>query len=317
MHMRIHRFVLATIGADSISQRHFINNETGINIQAHRVTLNRGPLDQDTLLFDASCEARELPETNDEIEIPVETRRSLESEIEYLIGVLSLKMMNSFQLSSPTPYIAIEGLNEETRQWLNGKIISVNREAGRTRIVHDLDWDSTYKTLGDRRDGVALLAEAISHQHPTGKLHEFMRVFERAFSLSAGKVCRGPLANFLEPSGFNFDQCEVDLWLRLRDSTAHADRKQRFSLRSDTNIVVSRVEQAAFDVLFNKQVWNDPSLERRNLYYPICGPADSTSGIFIQQGKAPRITVSMYDGFFTYPLNLKAKHTLAQSWVIH
>ena len=88
MHMRIHRFVLATIGADSISQRHFINNETGINIQAHRVTLNRGPLDQDTLLFDASCEARELPETNDEIEIPVETRRSLESEIEYLIGVL-------------------------------------------------------------------------------------------------------------------------------------------------------------------------------------------------------------------------------------
>jgi hypothetical protein len=174
---------------------------------------------------------------------------------------------------------------------------------------HRFDPTSSLPYLRDRLDGVALVAESLGHTHPTGQLHELIRFFERAFALPAGRVCRNELPAFLAANQQGYTTPEVDHWLHLRDTTSHADRRPTFALQADTRPVVNRAEQAAYDVLFNKATWRDPTLDRRNAFTAFCGSSDKEGGIFVTQGQPAKLDFPVVDGFHAYCLNANASIT--------
>ena len=77
--------------------------------------------------------------------------------------------------------------------------------------------------LNDRLDGVAIMAEAISCTHLTGKLHEFMRFFERAFTLSSTPLIE-PLSNFLASSKIKIEKSDVQNWISKSKTSCNSCR---------------------------------------------------------------------------------------------
>jgi hypothetical protein len=129
-----------------------------------------------------------------------------------------------------------------------------------------------------------------------------MRVFERAFAAGPTKVCTHLLPAFLAPAGFGFTSDEVNLWLSLRDRSVHADRRPDFALESETHLVVNRVEQAAYDVLFNKLSWRDETSARRDVFHPWLAAGDSRGEeAVLYKGGDIKFEVCPLDGFGAYP----------------
>lgn len=87
-----------------------------------------------------------------------------------------------------------------------------------------------------------------------------MRVFKRAFRLGPFDLI-DPLAEFLAPGHVGYTHEEVRRWIELRQPATHADRRPYFVLERDVQPVVERMIQAAYDVLFNKKIWQDKSRE--------------------------------------------------------
>jgi hypothetical protein len=82
----------------------------------------------------------------------------------------------------------------------------------------------------------------------------------------------------------------------------HADRRQDFALEADTHPVVNRVEQAAYDVLFNKQDWRSDSTTRRDAFHPWLAAADQAGDTTIlYKGGDIHIEMQPLDGFGAYP----------------
>ena len=89
-----------------------------------------------------------------------------------------------------------------------------------------------------------------------------------------------------------------------RHPATHADRRDDFVLERGIRPVVKRMEQAAYDGLFNKESWRNSSSTRRNAWKPVCGTIDQDGGIFLTQGHALDLTVHLVDDFASYPINL-------------
>ena len=92
-----------------------------------------------------------------------------------------------------------------------------------------------------------------------------MRLFESGFALEFSQMAK-KLTQFLNPA-FGYTRSEIASWIEMRDPLTHADGKRSdlILLDSDVRKVTQRMEQAAYDVLFNKQMWRDRSRSRRNL----------------------------------------------------
>jgi hypothetical protein len=248
-----------------------------------------------------------LPRDGTEILIPDDLRHKLEEALEAMADLLSVTHQCTRSIASFLPYVAIDPIDEDSKQWIStATAIRVGKGGVPDRMKHALDLDAAARLLTDRLDGASLLAEALCQDHPTGKLHEFMRLFERAFARSARVVCRDLLAGFLSPLGWGYDSTEINHWLDLRDLATHADRRSDYAVETHTRPVVNRMEQAAFDVLFNKEKWRDPSSVRRKVFKPIYGSLASHAWHMF---KTPDGTVeaafSFFDGFSAYPLDLR------------
>ena len=157
----------------------------------------------------------------------------------------------------------------------------------------------------DRSDGAALLAEALAHDHPTGKFHELIRLFERAFARPA-KLLVEPLQTFLNPS-YGYTEEELARWFeQLRDPATHADARADVVFEKDVRPVIARMEQAAFDVLLNKAQWRDPASDRKDIWNPATGTNDAANSIFLTKGKDAQLSFQLTDQFGAYPLDLAA-----------
>jgi hypothetical protein len=74
------------------------------------------------------------------------------------------------------------------------------------------------------------------------------------------------------------------------------------------------MQEAAYDVLFNKAHWRSPSTERRDCLRPLAGTTDLNNGLFVTQGAKSTIIGAIEDGF-GYPLDLSASLTsLPAGW---
>jgi hypothetical protein len=176
----------------------------------------------------------------------------------------------------------------------------------RSRITYEIEMSPEMLAgLTDRRDGLGLLAEAFAHERSLGRYREFMRFFELAFALPSPALSK-KLYQFLSGMPFGYSHTEVRSWCSLRHGAVHGDRKitPNLVLEADVRPIVGRMEQAALDVLFNKQSWHDGSRQRRKLWSPMGGTTSPNGDLMIVQGTTPSITAQIFDGFFAYPLDL-------------
>lgn len=257
-----------------------------------------------------------------EILVPSDLRRKLEETLETMANLLAVTHQCGRTIRSTIPYVAIDPIDEEAKQWISAATaIQAAKEGVPDRMQHALDLNTVIPLLTDRLDGAALLAEALCQDHPTGKLHEYMRLFERAFARPAGDVCRDLLVDFLTPLRYGYDANEINHWLHLRHLSTHADKRLDYAVESDTRPVVNRLEQAAFDVLFNKEKWRDPAIARRKVFHPIYGSLSSHgSKMFMAldaKGDARAlVSFPFFDGFSAYPLDLRLdlSRCVPQNW---
>ncbi len=134
-----------------------------------------------------------------------------------------------------------------------------------------IDFTTLVGGVMDRLSGVALMSLALSHSNALGKYISLCRLFEDAFAFPARhlgkKITQLIVANAVD---LRYTRNEVEQWLSFRDGAAHADlaKATEYVVESDVLKFVPRMQQAAFDVLLNKEIWHNKSSSRRDLCRP-------------------------------------------------
>ena len=258
--------------------------------------------------------SKELEITSEnKVIIPGEKRKEIEKAIEIAVNLFAVASGSSRTLSSTSPYIALCHENDEEKnklEILNGIDLEPIAIPGAT-FNFNLD-DDQISLLQDRTDGVALLAEALSHSHPTGKFHEFLRLFERGFSKTSSGLVK-PLSKFLSGNNQGYSKEEILNWVvTLRHPTTHADIRDFFILEAGIRPVINRMEQAAYDVLFNKKEWRNSSPIRREVWSPVSGTSSDKMDVFIMKGKTQSLKFQSLDSFSSYPLDLSGSGNIRE-----
>lgn len=250
--------------------------------------------------------------------IPDDVRKRAEAAIEATANMLAITQRCKRSIASPSPTVALLIEDAEDQAWLasTSGIEFAPRMSQGFRFRLDPTDQVLMQSLSDRWDGVALLAEALAHDHATGRFHEFMRLFERAFALGPSKLVE-PLAAFLAGTNLGYTAGEVQRWtIDLRHPATHADRRPDFVLEADVQPVIPRMEQAAYDILFNKATWRSPTVDRRATWSPPAGTrSDDHLDLFIVRGSEVALEARFFDEFGSYPLDLSAGLTvLPNGW---
>lgn len=170
---------------------------------------------------------------------------------------------------SPNPCVALLGDTEDEWQRLEAAagIYCPSTYRPRAVLLPELGPGTRMgESVADRMDGLALLADSLSEIGPVGQVQTLFRVFERAFAEGPG-ACIDPLLAFLSSStqDFGWTRDELKDWFqRLRPEVMHADRREEYARATDVAPLLSRIEFAAYDVLFNKETWRDKDTGRRD-----------------------------------------------------
>jgi len=260
------------------------------------------------LLVKAHVSLAVLPDRDAEgvVSVPLSERHNAEAAIETFANLLSVSLVCKRQISSPGVCAYLVPESDADRQWLTDSAGLQSDHAGFPRLPTGIMLDDpTLQALNDRSDGVALLAEALSHDHATGRFHELIRVYERAFAVGPYHLI-DPLSAFLETGLFGYAKDEVLDWIERRQPATHADRRPEFMLEADIAPVIARMEQAAYDVVLNKDLWRDKSPARRVVWDPEGGTSDRAGSMFVRKGSKPRMEFKLLDAFSAYPLHLAA-----------
>jgi hypothetical protein len=283
-------------GQENIS---FEAGEVSVDVQ------NVSSGEETRLLLQAAISLNTRPEVSSqgEVAVPEQPRKEAEAVIETVANVLAVLNHSPRRISSPHPFVALFLEGEEEQSWASGLSRFVGHHSGIPRTTYRLPSSPEYlAALSDRMDGAALLAEAITHEHATGKFHEFMRLFERAFALSPSQFEK-KLAQFLQGADLGYDRNEVKRWIELRNPATHANDPVRsfIALESDVRPVIARMEQAAYDVLWNKKSWQNSSRERRQVWLPTVATISPTYDVMIIKGLDASFMIQMLDPFKAFP----------------
>jgi len=243
------------------------------------------------------------------VEIPTIEREQLEGLIEFMANIISLTERCSRTISSPSPCVALKADNEQEENWLSAcGGIKTNRTAvpfAQNPIEIN---EEIIRLLSTRVDGVAILAEALASRHAGNKYREFIRLFELAFKLSSSTIEK-KLSQFLDESNLGYSRDEVSTWLNFRHGSMHADGKKSTQLVLEADVIkfIPRMEQAAYDVLFNKAEWGVASKERVSNYKVPVATTNSKADLLITRGKPVHLSIQAFDEFQVYPLDLGAE----------
>jgi hypothetical protein len=168
--------------------------------------------------------------------------------------------------------------------------------------------------LSDRPDGVLLLGSAVRAAAGISKLHELFRLFENAFGCGGIRLTE-PLTAFLQgatrTSG-RYTKSEIKMWINeLRHPATHADLQKSKRVAYDPEIepYLYRIEQAAYDVLFNKADWGAPGYARKNRWS--FSAIVNQDGSFVVSPGATFRTSTPLDHFQAFPLAEVARLSLS------
>lgn len=241
---------------------------------------------------------------NNYVIIPEEKREALESAIISTVNILSVCTRKKLKLSALMPSIALIPRNKNQLKRLDSTDGIHVSDASSVTMYTEINLDNKLlRKIQDRITGFALLSEAHQHNLESGKYREFVRLFELAFANDFKRTAK-ILTNFLHPN-FGYTRKEINSWINFRDPLTHADLKKStiIYLDSDIRTITHRMEQAAYDVLFNKKEWHVWSKERRSVWSPEAYTT-SENDLAIVQGSAPKIVAKILDEFGIFPLNL-------------
>lgn len=300
------RFVLVTF-SPKIEKPNFNLKSDGIHVRTLAVIEDKqlGPV----VLMEARTELETWPVRTPDgtVLVPKHARNKLEEWLEYTTNLMAVGDTVGRQLSSPSVSVAFIGKTSEAKQWLAKSVGYKAQEneaissGGAMRVAVEPD---VLTQLGDRLDGISLLAEALSQNTALGKFRDFIRLFERAFRTSAGKL-EPLLIEFLDPK-YGYTKREINHWLELRDRATHADVKpgHKLAYEKDVYQLIGRMQQAAYDTLINKEHWQANDTNRLERWAPNFGTTSTKGGLFITKGRAAALTMSILDGFGAYPQHL-------------
>lgn len=281
-----------------------------VNIETSPVTFNGVP-DKRCLAI-ASIELECCPEVTREglLVVPAEPRQKCEFAIEAQANLISVLARTGRRIASATPCVAFSEISKEEREVLGAAraLSQKYRVASEAHEPISLKGSELPQKMGDRFAGLALMAEALANRHEVGRFRELMRFFEFAFARDISKIEK-KLSQFLNGAGLGYSRSEVSSWLALRDGATHGDMQKTRVLITEPDVreLVPRIEQAAFDVLFNKKDWHSPSSERRQgQQHTVATTGASDGGLQITRGRAASLGFKITDPFGAYPMDLEA-----------
>jgi hypothetical protein len=243
-----------------------------------------------------------------QIRLPDAPREAAERALSEMGGVLGLLSEAPWTLSSPRPYLMVSAESDEERETLRATKRIVLPPWRPAPAMHGQGLRqplNVSQLLSDRPDGVLLLGAATGAGRGVAKLHELFRVFENGFG-TAGGTLLGPLTTFLQSYpdwDLEYSRDEVRHWsFELRHPATHADLKwsTRIAYDSDVERYLYRIEQAAYDVLFNKENWNRSDCRR--LMRWAFSAAQRLDGETIVTDSARLRTSASMDHFGSFPL---------------
>jgi len=276
------------------------------------------PLSESTpVVVAADMDLSRRPATNSDglILVPEAERRLLEQSIERFADLLAVARRANRRIFSAVPEAALRDLNEQDRKWtesVNGFAIT-----GTSRIYVDSSVslaDLPVAALADRPDGVTLLAEALSSDHETGQFRELCRVLERAFACGPAELV-DPVTSFLQYfTELDYHRDEVANWLMvLRHLATHADRREAFAIAADVVPVLGRLQQAAYDILLNKENWRSCDTDRRTVWTPVNGVLRDNGAIQLDTHTG-YIGSEVLDAFGIYPYGRDYHLAVPDDW---
>ena len=279
-----------------------------VNVVCTRTTLRGKPSDRRIAIAEMELASGVLIDADGYILVPQEPRRACENAIESLANTIAVFNRCARQISSATPWVALCDLQDAERSTLNAS--KGFRGPQGTVAAHstlDLTDPKLVGALADRISGVALLAEALATKHSVARYRELIRFLEHAFARPLNQLEK-KLSQFLVSGDLGYTRPEVQDWVAPRHGAIHGDQQQPEDLvmERDVRRFLPRMEQAAYDVLFNKAVWHNASQTRRKtLRHYAATTSTDTSAIRLTQGHDFAMHAQVLDPFDAYPLNLE------------
>lgn len=265
----------------------------------------------DLRVVTARTNLRRLPEINKSgaIIAPSVERESCEFLAEHAINIMSVLESSSRSIASPVNCIAFSPSNKEEREFLfSSSGIQMDSREGESTASLTIEWTSEMGVaLQDRLDGVAILAEALSSGGEAGKYRELIRFLELAFALPFyDQRMRSNLTKFLQMMPMGYTQEEIDEWRKLRHPSTHADllKSKWIALTRDVRHAVMRMQQACFDVLFNKTNWKNNSTDRRSIWHPNAFTSSRSGHLVVRKGSNLNFVFRVLDSFGVHPMLL-------------
>jgi hypothetical protein len=203
------------------------------------------------------------------VHAPKVAREKCEEVIEYVANLIAVQANTTRKITSLHPCVVLHLENDADRQYVAGcKGMLVGGKTQSYRPYVGPDDLSKLVALYDRKEGFALLAEALNHNSSSGKYKDLIRLFENAFRMKHSKLA-GRLVGFLD-NRMNYTRSEVSMWLSLRNGSNHGERSKNPKLffEADVKQFLPRMEQAAYDILFNKAKWHHDDILRNDIWRP-------------------------------------------------
>jgi hypothetical protein len=278
-----------------------------VKVNCKPATVRGKPSDRRIAIAEMELTGGVLIDADGYILVPEEPRRACEDAIESLANMIAVFNRCARQISSATPWVALCDLQDTERSTPDAS--KGFRGPQGTVAAHsslDLTDPNLVGALADRISGVALLAEASSTKHSVARYREFIRFLEHAFARSLNQLEK-KLSQFLISGDLGYTRAEVQDWVVPRHGAIHGDQQQPEDLvmERDVRRFLPRMEQAAYDVLFNKAVWHDASQTRRKtLRHHAATTSTDTTAIRLTRGRDFSMHAQVLDPFDAYPFDL-------------
>jgi len=317
--MKFHRIAILKLNSQQEKFKGFHGTLNDVHVKVRSTTKDGAP--DHRVLIIATVDLAEPPLLNSEsrLMLPEDERKRCELAIEITANILSVIGRTGRSLASAMPSFALSGLTEKEQSTLS-KAISLDSGYNVAMAANepgDICESIIPQLVEDRVIGLALMAEVESNQHPVGRFRALLRFFELAFSRPVAQIDK-KLYQFLDGSKLGYSRDEVKSWFELRHGAMHGDLKktQELIMESDVMLLLPRMEQAAYDVLYNKSEWHSPSQTRREGYkHPVATTDEEAKDLRVTQGKPASVTARVFDPFGAFPVDLQAAmNPIPEGW---
>ena len=246
---------------------------------------------------------------------PEKDRRELEKATHFIGNLISISEFVGNSIRSPIPCVVFIPETQDELDFLN------NTNGMKFKPIPYVDFKFSLQDivieqdLEDRIEGCEFISIALSQSSSLGQLHEYVRFFERAFALASNNLVDS-LYSFLKGSDVTYTRNEIYYWIiRLRDGSTHADQRNKFIFEPDMTKHIVRIRQAVYDVLFNKTIWNDSSITRRQVFSTPLGLLEDNTPFGVVGHPKFIGHVQLMDPYDVFPLDLTVKfNSFPENW---